>query len=102
MPRHLSELDMRVQCKQEGTAAVRTGKSICSFSRRMERLLELGRWMPLKRRVQKQELSEADQQAAVEGAGVSHSCGSDGKIPDTHASVLRVWERWRTGGLPFC
>lgn len=25
-PRHLSEPDVRVQCKQEGTAAVRTGQ----------------------------------------------------------------------------
>lgn len=44
----MNELDMTVQCKQEGTAVVRTGKSICSFSWRMERLLELGNWMPLK------------------------------------------------------
>ena len=102
MPRHLNEPDMTVQCKQEGTAVVRTGKSICSFSWRMERLLELENWMPLKRRVQKQELSEADQEAAVGGVGVSHSCGSGGKIQDTHASVLHVWECWWTRGLPFC
>lgn len=49
--------------------------------------------MPLKRRVQKQELSEADEEATVEGAGsataVDQMAGSQ-----THASALHVWERW--------